>query len=169
MKSSIQSKLFDNLITSDFLICKKKNSLKKDQFFNLDPIILLKSLKQFIRLIQFLKKDDNLNINFKNRQLNLIIKKFFEKNNLKLNLKINDLLSNNSSLNNNNKLLILLDNIAYKEKILFNKLIKSNYLLIQQINNNNTYNTLNTYNIQNDLINIKKLLFILCLINEISK
>jgi hypothetical protein len=97
MKSSIQSKLFDNLINSDFLISKKVNVSKKNQFFNLNPIILLKSLKQFIRLIQFLKKEDKLNINIENRQLSLIITKFFEKYNLKSNLKINDSLLNNSN------------------------------------------------------------------------
>jgi hypothetical protein len=176
MKKVIHSELFDSLVKSDFLILKKKglhsqdkvSFSKNNQFFNLNSVTLLKTLKQFIRLIQFVKKDGAVNLDFKNRQLNSVLTSFLKKNNLNIQFK-NQGLSFKGTKTTSNELLLFLDGIRYSEKHLFKKLITEKRFLVQNIDSVNVYNNLNMYRIYNDLNDMKKLLFLLCLIQQTTK
>jgi len=176
MKKVLQSQFFDSLIKSDFLILKKKSQYtqnkfllsKNEEFVNLNPVTLLKNLKQFVRLIQFIKNDGVLNLDLKNRQLNTILQMFLKKYNLNIELKTNGL-SSKTSNKTKNELLLLLDVLNYKEKHLFKKLIQEQKYLVQSVNSRSSYNNSNIYKIYNDLNDIKKMVFFLCLIQQITK
>ena len=176
MKNVLHSQLFTSLVKSDFLILRKKGFYSQDnvlfsknnQFFNLNSVTLLKTLKQFIRLIQFIKKDGSLNLDFKNRQLNSILTTFLKKNNLNIQLKDQGL-SFKGSKTTSSELLLILDGIRYSEKHLFKKLMTEKRFLVQNIDSTGVYNHLNMYRIYNDLNDMKKLLFLLCLIQQTTK
>ena len=91
-------KFFDSLINSDFLILEKKTKIKENRFLKsnlkllnnkknsfslLNYFELIKTLKQFIRILQFFKNTKNplLLLDFNNKQFLKISELFFKKYN----------------------------------------------------------------------------------------
>ena len=173
MKKNISTQLFDNLLKSDFLIVNKKGLQQKNKivfsktntFFNLNPVYLLKNLKQFIRLIQFIEKNGMLTFCTKNRQLRSIL----NKTGVNFDYQIDDLISRNKN-KPNAELLLLIDGIeGYTEKQLFSVLMKEKRFLVQTINLIQNSKNLNFYKIYNELNKLKKIIFLICLIQQIAK
>ena len=109
-------KFFDSLINSDFLILEKKTKIKENRFLKsnlkllnnkknsfslLNYFELIKTLKQFIRILQFFKNTKNplLLLDFNNKQFLKISELFFKKYNfiLPVNFKKNGSLSTRKS------------------------------------------------------------------------
>ena len=87
MQKNIESALFKSLLKSDFLVFKNGKTVS-----HLDAVSTLKSLKQFIRLIQFISnsKDKSLLIDIHNTQLNSILTNFNKKYPINLNIESNE-------------------------------------------------------------------------------
>lgn len=185
MKKNLNLSLYKSLINTDFLFTEKlyhnnvnlsiKTFLNKKETLNfLDPIKTLKDLKQFIRLLQFLKYAFKLKKNIKrilliladNPQYTLIIEKILDKSKLPLDLTIINKNILNLQKNKSLKVLLKLDDSGTNLKN-SNAFFNSNYFLINRINPNlNSLND-NTYKILTDLINFKKILFLLIILKSV--
>lgn len=168
-----------SLIYSDFLILNKK--IKKNNLINskvvllkyiinkssaivLDPVEVLKSLKQFIRILQFLKhqKGSKIQLESKNNQVGDIFDSFFEKNSDKITLVRNSEVKDLES-----RFIILVDKIVSAQN--FKNLFGANFNLVTNINCVNTNKQdFYSYRIYNELDNVKKLLFLFILIRQVS-
>lgn len=173
MKKNISTQLFDNLLKSDFLIVNKKGLHQQNKivlsntntFFNLNPVYFLKNLKQFIRLIQFIEKNGMLTFSTKNRQLRSIL----NKTGVNFEYQIDDLISRNKNRPNVELLLLIDGTEGYTEKQLFSVLMKEKRFLVQTINLIHNSRNLNFYKIYNNLNKLKKIIFLICLIQQITK
>lgn len=155
MLNKHKEQFFESLLKSQFLILSDS---KKDTVKKLNPIILIKSLKQLIRLIQFNINNNksNLIIQTEKRQLNQIID-FFNKR-----YPINAIISDNSRNIEASKILLLLN-----KSININKLFNNKYYITQIINNNSNLKNESIYNMFNNINDLSKLVFLLCIIRQI--
>lgn len=185
MKKTINKSLFKSIINSDFFVLKTPSFInsayldkkiyitKKNSLSSLDLLETLKSLKQFIRLLQYVKKSNSfLHINIENKQQFLLLKHFLTENNLDSIIKINDNFSSDKksiSLKKSKVFLILGSDIFMNKKQLFNKLNIEKIFLFFKVNTNIEYNNFGIYKIFNDLFDFKKIIFIILLINQILK
>ena len=154
MKKNLNLSLYKSLINTDFLFTEKlyhnnvnlsiKTFLNKKETLNfLDPIKTLKDLKQFIRLLQFLKYAFKFKKNIKrilliladNPQYTLIIEKILNKSKLPLDLTIINKNILNFQKNKSLKILLKLDDQGTNLKN-SNTFFNSNYFLINRINSN---------------------------------
>ena len=157
MLNKHKEQFFESLLKSQFLILSDS---KKDTVKKLNPIILIKSFKQLIRLIQFNINNNksNLIIQTEKRQLNQIID-FFNKR-----YPINAIISDNSRNVEASKILLLLN-----KSININKLFNNKYYITQIINNNSDLKNESIYKMFNNIDDLSKLVFILCIIRQIVK
>ena len=101
----------------------------------------------------------------KNRQLRSIL----NKTGVNFDYQIDDLISRNKN-KPNAELLLLIDGIeGYTEKQLFSVLMKEKRFLVQTINLIQNSKNLNFYKIYNELNKLKKIIFLICLIQQIAK
>ena len=172
--NKVQKSLLYNLIIFDFIFLtnynkKISNSITKKYFISkklsvacLDVLELLKSIKRFLRLYQFLKKWDGkktlLYICIDNPIYIKFLTVLFKKYNLNINLSITPLLPGLSFRVNELKSVLILD------KLLSNKNYKNlnfyQFFLVQEINSYNNKNNTGVYKIYNNLYDFKKLLFL---------
>ena len=183
MKKNINKSLLKSIINSDFFILKKNISInniyldkkmsitKNNVLSSLDLLEILKSLKQFIRLVQYVKKSNSfLHINIENKQQYLLLKQFLTENNLDSIIKINNNFSldkRSISLKKPKVFLILGSDTFMNKKQLFNKLNIEKIFIFLKVNTNIEYNNFGIYKIFNDLFDFKKIIFIILLINQI--
>ena len=146
---------------------------KKNSLISLDIIELLKGLKQFIRVLQFIKKNHGcLYINIENKQQSFLLKQFLAENKLEINIKINSLSSldtTNSLLFKNKACLILGSDSFMNKEQLFKKINIEKLFLFSKINTNIERNNFGIYKIFNDFFDFKKIVFLLLLINKVLK
>lgn len=171
---------FYSLINSDFLLLEKKNRIKSNRFLKsnlkllnnkknafslLNYFELIKTLKQFIRILQFFKntKDPLLFLDFNNKQFVKVADLFFKKHNniLPIQQKKNEAFFSKSPF------ILFLDKDFLNNKNILKKLVYSNIFVIIQINS--FVNNLNTgsYKIFNNFNTLKKLIFLMVLIKKI--
>ena len=165
--------LLKGLIESDFLLINK-NLKKKSRFLKsnlningskinyLDSFETLKTLKQFIRILQYLQNNDKnvIHLVVKNKQFIKIAESFFK--NKRFNININDS-SNIKKSNLENQFLILFDYIN-NNSLLLKKLFDKNIYLVNKVNTKFEQNNWGTYKIFNELDDFKKFLFFIVLI-----
>jgi hypothetical protein len=165
--------LLKGLIESDFLLVNK-NLNKKSRFLKsnlningskinyLDSFETLKTLKQFIRILQYLQNNDKnvIYLVVKNKQFIKIAESFFK--NKRFNININDS-SNIKKSNLENQFLILFDYIN-NNSLLLKKLFDKNIYLVNKVNTKFEQNNWGTYKIFNELDDFKKFLFFIVLI-----
>ena len=138
---------------------------------------LTKSLKQLIRILQFLnnKKEKHLYFDAESHQLNLINKmllelnldsifttrsEFFYKKDFKLNLKHRKIVRPTQLL------------LTFKSTIpnnFLNRFVENNVFLINTINSINIQKNVGIYKMYNEFSDFKKLIFLIVLINKIIK
>ena len=157
MLNKHKEQFFESLLKSQFLILSDS---KKDTVKKLNLIILIKSLKQLIRLIQFNinNNKNSLIIQTEKRQLNQVID-FFNKK-----YPINAIISDNSRNIETSKILLLLNKSAN-----INKLFNDKYYITQVINNNSYLKNESIYKMFNNIDDLSKLVFLLCIIRQIAK
>jgi hypothetical protein len=172
---------FYSLINSDFLILEKKNKLKKNRFLKsnlkllnnkknsfslLNYFELLKTLKQFVRILQFFKNTKNplLLMDFNNKQFLKISDLFFQKHNFILPIEFK---KNASFSSQKSPFVLFLDKNFLNNKNTLKKLVYANIFIIIQINSFVTNLNSSSYKIFNSFNTIKKLVFLMVLLKKI--
>jgi len=181
MKKKNNFLFMKHLVDSDFLLTeqslRKSSRYVKSTFqlpleskmpFVLDPIELVKSLKQFARLLQFLKKQKHpfLHLLVKNKQYIHFLDFFIKKSTNCLPIAIKNKFFD-TKLQKMSQMLMLLDQSLCNDPKLFKRIVYSNIFLINKINSKLEQNSLGTYKVYNDLSNLKKLTFLLALLRQI--
>jgi len=173
--------LLKNLIDSDFLILQSKNQLFNSRYTHLkynsyktiapflvmDPIEIIKELKQTIRILQFLRKQNKKMLTFYSENQDQIdfVKSFFDKNNsFSHPISFRTKCFHYKTLKKTSQVHFILGN--FFNFALINKLFSSNSILINKINYNREIHNLGTYKIHNDLANFKKLTFLIILLKK---
>ena len=169
------------MINSDFLILEKKNKLKKNRFLKsnlkllnnkknsfslLNYFELLKTLKQFVRILQFFKNTKNplLLMDFNNKQFLKISDLFFQKHNFILPVEFK---KNASFSSQKSPFVLFLDKNFLNNKNTLKKLFYANIFIIIQINSFVTNLNSSSYKIFNSFNTIKKLVFLMVLLKKI--
>jgi len=181
MNSKENITLLKNIIESDFALLEQnlvKNSRYFDSRVNLtasDTMVslnlfqLVKSLKQFVRLLQFLKsqKNNHLYILIENKQYLNFLNQFFNETKLTCPVTIKNSLVLGNNLANMTELLLLLDKPLNNNKNLVKRFLNHQLFLISKVNSTAETNNWSSYKIYNDLADFKKVIFLLSLIRGI--
>ena len=184
MKNIINLAFYKSIINSDFSLLsfnskKNINCIKADVQINaynrlktLDILQLVKSCKQFIRILQFVHSHQvyEVNIVVLNKQYFYLLKNYLTE--FPISSKVNIYYLINSSTKKNN--LVSLDIFIGDSKLeVYKNRIKSidmnKTFLIQTINPKIELSHVGTYKIYNDTGDFKKILFLLSLLNLVFK
>ena len=191
MKKKINLKLIESFLDSDFLILDSE--LSKNHHYNkikiitktnvviaLNPLLLLSSLKQLIRVFQFLKNHkSNFNAKRSKRQqqpfiqiylknilhkeiFELFFKKYICNNLLKIN---NNFLSEMKNPGIINSALLINYSISKQPNLLKN-LFEKKFFILNSINPTLEFSD-NFYKIFNDIESLKKFIYVMSLIEQI--
>jgi len=169
-----------SLIESDFLLVdqKSKKDLRHIKSFNknkdssllfLDPLETVKTVKQLIRLLQFLKKQNSsvLHLLVENKQYLELAETFFKPTQTSsLPVLVKENLPSKSFSSSTLQLLILLNFSLNNKETTFKRIFDKNIFLINKINAKFEKNNWGTYKIYNDLSDFKKLVFLLIIIQQ---
>lgn len=180
-KEKLQHKLFNSLLQSDFCLFQKKSAkqtscinsivkLNSSKWINsLDLLQISKSLKQLVRLFQFLKsqKKSQLLLWVDNKQHQHLLNELLQTKEQDCAFQIELDLFRNKEFANVSQVLIALNQTLSANKKTLKYLFEQNILLLTKINSSLENNNLNTYKIFNDLSDFKKLVFIVALIEQI--
>ena len=175
IKTNKKFQLLKSIIQSDFLFLDKKlkrsnrflsgsTKLKLDSISYLNSIETLKTIKQFLRILQFLSSRDRkiIHIVLKNRQFVKIAEMALVSKNSDISYVVKDSVDlKNSEVED--QLLILFDHIN-NNSLLLKKLFDKNIFLINKINTKIEKNNWGSYKIFNELDDFKKFIFFLVLI-----
>jgi len=185
--------LLKSLIDSDFLLFEPQKTVASHQLKSIlslnsssiaiiDSLELLKNLQQFVRVLQFLKKQKSrfkkqTNVNLENSpvlhicidndQFANLIKTFLKDADLKLFILflVGNSLSREKISQNSCHMFLLLNQSLKKTKNLSYNLIDKNIYLVTQINAYLEKNKWGAYKIYNELSDFKKIIFLLVIIH----
>lgn len=181
MKNKLNTVLFKSIISSEFLVLSStpqqgrrkasrvvSNYLSRKSELGLDLFELVKSIKQFVRVLQFLKKNckGELVICSSNIEtlefLNLYRSEIdsFEKVRTELDCK------RSFGLTSKRRSLLLLEDSLGSQATL-NKLFEEKILIVNKLNAILESQNHCTYKMFNDVTNFKKLAFLACLIGSV--
>jgi hypothetical protein len=155
----------NNIFFSEIII---KNVKEKKKFLFLDPVILVKSLKQEIRIFQFLKEMNLNGFSIKTPNNNSFFLKLFNK--VLVDVKGID---TPKIFFRNNKNSIIKDTISHliflnnEKKFIIKNLLDENIFLITKIKKEFSKNNFGFYKIFSSLDEWKKIVFILLLIKKL--
>lgn len=182
MKIKLNENLIKLLISTDLLMLDSYNKSKKLSYINnsislnsnkihtvsLNPLELIKSLKQFIRVLQFLKsqKSKCLHLGTSNKQILELLTLYFKDLPLETKIKVRSSLRKTKYDLNSTNILLLIEEPLNNNKNIFKRLLEENILIINKINTKVEVNNWGTYKIYNDIADFKKLVFIIALINQ---
>ena len=182
MKKQINSNLLKSLINTEFLILQGKPKLKiKSVRYNvsnridrkidssLDLFELVKSLKQFVRILQLLKghEGSKLIVSSTNRSIYSFLKLYDKK---MMGLEFLDVrLESTRSFGASKSVrgLLLLDESVENKVMHIQKFLREKILLITALNSMKEGNASGTYKIYNDILDFKKLAFLMTLISSV--
>jgi len=179
MKKLVNSQLIKNLIDTDFLFLESKNkksshllnSLKSDTLFQnvLDPVELIPSLKQIIKLIVYIKKNNfkRLIVKVDNKQHYFLLKEYLMEHPTNFNIQIQNSFFKDNLCNEDKKIVLFLDRKHPKNSI--ERLFSKKILLNIKINSKIEQNNFNSYKLYNDLFDIKKIIFLITLLHKLLK
>jgi hypothetical protein len=185
--------LLKSLIDSDFLLFEPQKTISANQIKSIlavnsssiaiiDSLELLKNLQQFIRVLQFLKKQKSrfrkqsvnnletspvLHICIDNDQFVNLIKTFLKDADLKLFISflVGNSLSREKISQTSCQMFLLLNQSLKKTKNLSYNLIDKDIYLVTQINSYLEKNKWGAYKIYNELSDFKKIIFLLVIIH----
>ena len=162
--SKVTSKI-TNLRHVDYSL---KGSSLLNSTFSLEIGELVKSLKQTIRLLQFIKaKESNkLYICTSNKQYLNLLNTYLNESNFKNSISIKGTLAKTNSTKDISQLLLLLDEPLGNNKKVFKKLFEEKIYLINKINSKIEANNWGTYKMYNSFSDFKKLIFLIVLLRQ---
>ena len=176
--------MFKNLIQSEFLLLSASLEQKSKNFYlgrKSDMLVddtemtlaleiseLVKKLKQFIRILRFLKneKEDTMVVHSSVKSIECFLTLFAKKSLLNPSLKLEKYHSTKPS--KKVKSVLILGPRKLKS-VTLKRLVEQNILLINQVNSLLEATNTGTYKICNDLVDVKKLIFLMTLINAVLK
>jgi len=182
MKKKISTKLLKSIIETDFLLFAgpenmKLKSLKsfnssnmgKDTVYTLEIFELVKTLKQFIRFLQFVSKHDSkcLHVCSSSKQTLAFLSKYIQENSLKDLITVQNSFTKVKSSAAKLETLLLLEEPLKAHKNVFKKLFEGSILIVNKINSKLESNNFGTYKIFNNMLDFKKLIFLVVLIDKI--
>lgn len=185
MHKKINLLLFKHLVESEFLILAndlsnskykvqigiKSNRLDRKISFSLDVFELVKTLKQLVRILQFLGQQTNkkLNVCSSTRYISSFLKLYQKEYATKSFITIQEDSNNIKNFYKGIQCFIALEESHNTTVPAIKRLVEENILIITKINTRLESNQNGTYKIHNDLFNYKKLTFLVALINTILK
>jgi hypothetical protein len=166
MSKPVKISLYNSLVLSDFFLIKK-NNLKRSYF--LDLFSLFKSIKQLLRLLQFLqvKSSKTFFIKVDNKYHYFLFKKFLFSYS-KLNVKI--IINQRLDFKNKNGISFLLfldNNQLLTDENFYKRLYNNNIFFLNKINSAVEINKGGFYKIYNNIFDYKKIIFLIILLNKI--
>ena len=179
-KIKFQQKLFQSLVQSDFCLLQNKSlrqvslvhsaiKLNSSKWItSLNLLEVSKSLKQLIRLFQFLKSQKNgkLLLWVDNKQHQHLLNELLQNSKQNHLFQVELDLFRNKAFTNTFQVLIALNQILTANKKTLKYLFEQDILLVTKINNLIETNNLTTYKIYNDLSDFKKFVFLITLIEQ---
>jgi hypothetical protein len=179
-KAKLQQNFLQGLVQSDFCLIQNKSpkqislvhaaiKLNSSKWItSLNLIEASKSLKQLIRLLQFLKsqKKGKLLLWVDNKQHQHLLNEILQNNKSSHSFQVELDLFRNKRFTNVFQTLLVLNRTLTANKKTLKYLFEQNILLITKINDSLENNNLSTYKIYNDLSDFKKLVFILALVEQ---
>jgi hypothetical protein len=181
MRSKENITLLKGIVESDFILLEQ-NLVKNSNYFDsrvnltgsgatvsLNLFQLVKSLKQFVRLLQFLKSQDknHLHVLVENKQYLNFLNQFFNDTKLNCPITITNSLVLDKNLSGTAGLLLLLDKPLNNNKNLFKRFLNHELFLISKVNSTVETNNWSSYKIYNDLADFKKVIFLISLIRGV--
>ena len=182
MKPKIKTFLAKSLIESDFLLLenvKSKNlkhfqsKIQSKSFTNtissLELFQLTKTLKQFIRTLQYLKsrKKRHLHILLENQQYIELLHLFLKDNEINCSYSIKSNLVGEKDYQSFSQLFLMLDSALKNNKNIFRRFFESNIFLVQKINSSFEKKNWGSYKIYNNIVDYKKILFLIILVHKV--
>ena len=175
--------LYKSLIEADFTLLNVLKSqtnpyvqqdiqLTVKQTSTVNILETVKSVKQLIRMIQFLQKQKSpcLHIIVENRQHYFLLKEFFAAYPTKISMDLQNsfFLKAKSSSNATQMLFSFEKHSSTGNNRILKRLLLKNIFLINKVNAKLENNNKGTYKIYNDLLDFKKIIFLAVVLNEAS-
>jgi len=181
MGKNLNLKLCKALVDTDFFLLNLgyrynlKKNINNNLIKSLNIFSVVKSIKQFIRVLQFMQRSESngLVIQVSNQNIYYLVKEFFHKYPAGILIKIEQSsYSKDLSLSNKGTKMLLLLN--FNESLNLTNIIQQEFLncftLFQNIDiSEGSKNFVGNYKIYSDLLDFKKVIFIIVLANEILK
>jgi hypothetical protein len=182
MVKNLNTSFLKSLIDSDFAIIpssKNQNHLKSKikinslyKFNILNILELNKTLKQFSRLLLFLKQqkktDYCIYILVEDKYLNVLLTTIFQELSIKLPIVVSETLPIIQSNSDKINVMLILGNLSYNYKnIIENKLFFNKIFLINKFNTKSENDFNGIYKIYNDITDFKKIIFLVILMSKI--
>jgi hypothetical protein len=182
MVKNLNTSFLKSLIDSDFAIIpssKNQNHLKSKikinslyKFNILNILELNKTLKQFSRLLLFLKQQKKTNyciyILVEDKYLNVLLTTIFQELSIKLPIVVSETLPIIQSNSDKINIMLILGNLSYNYKnIIENKLFFNKIFLINKFNTKSENDFNGIYKIYNDITDFKKIIFLVILMSKI--
>ena len=185
MYRKVNTLLFKNFVETEFLLLSSRlehnerkfnfglalNNLDGKTSFSLDIFELVKTLKQLIRILQFLNKQTNkqLSICSSTKYVACFLELYRKDHITNSFVTIENNLSRVKSYSKGVQCFMLLEEPLDNKTSVLRKLIEKNIFIVSKINAKVELNSNGTYKVYNDLLNFKKLTFLIALIHIILK
>lgn len=185
MRKKINTLLFKNLVETEFLLLSSRldhnerkfnfglvlNNLDGKISLSLDVFELVKTLKQQIRILQFLNKQTNKNLSIcsSSKYVTSFLTLYQRDYTMSSFITIENNLSKTKSYSKGLQCLMLLEESLDNNTSALRKLAEENIFIVSKVNAKVESNCNGTYKIYNDLLNFKKLTFLVALINTVLK
>lgn len=164
MLKNLNTLLYKSLVELDFYLKNRTNHSASIEYIEIKQLV--KNIKQFIRLLFFLKRTNETYLVIETSEPSTLemVQMFLNHYPIDFNIK----LSLHRSTRNKIKCLLLLDsNFSTRQHSFRNKITDNKVILIQSITSKTSLNDRDFYSIYNNTLDIKKLLFLLIVIHKI--
>jgi hypothetical protein len=180
MKKKLLSKLYKSILTSDFFLLQ--NSFKKQNVYidkvvglksnlnSLDFYELIQSIKQFIRILFFVKSSKKFTFYIKvDSSFDYdLLKEFLRMYPVSFHIKVEQQHVIKQTQKKGISFLLLLEKAQNRKDVnLFDTLLYNRIYLTHKINSKIEVNSNGIYKMYNDLLDFKKIVFLIVLINKI--
>lgn len=182
MKKQVNSILLRSLINTEFLILQSKPNLKTKKLkhsvsnkidhkvdYSLDLFELVKSLKQFIRVLRLLKghEEGKLIVSSSNKNVHSFLELYSKKMACLELLDVRSECTRSFGTSKSIRGLLLLDESVENRVTSIQKFLKEEIVLITVLNSMKEGSSCSTYKIYNDIFDFKKLAFLMALISNV--
>jgi len=180
MNKHINLNLYKSLLESDFIllnntsfkaqnyVVKEVGMSSKQKISTLNVLQLVKSLKQLIRLFQFLKTQKNagLHIVVANKQHFFLLKEYLLTRPLKFKINVQNSALVKKSGDATQMLFSFEQDYSTGNTRILKRLLSENIFLIQKINSKIEVNNWGAYKLYNDSFDFKKIVFLIALFEQ---